>query len=105
MPSRLVRRKPLADRLKAYLNPLDLFDWISEELDSSGWDEWEKELADPIAHVLNIVFLIARANSGRTSTGRGDDIFREDPGYTGWLAWFVRLPKTRFVCEADAFAN
>ena len=91
MAPRLVRRKPLADRLKAYLNPLDLLLWISEELDSIGWDQLQKEWADPVALVLNIVFLIARTNSGSSARGKGDDIFGEDPGYTGWLAWFVRL--------------
>lgn len=89
MAPRLVRRKPLAERLKAYLNPLDFLYWVSEELDSSVWDQWQKEWANPIGLLLNVVFLIARANSGSGARRRGDDVFSEDPGYTGWLAWFV----------------
>ncbi|KAL5348377.1 hypothetical protein ACLOAV_006859 [Pseudogymnoascus australis] len=35
---RLVRRKPLGERLKAYLNPLDFLLYVSEELETSEWD-------------------------------------------------------------------
>ena len=86
---RLVRRRPLAERIKAYLNPLDILLWLSEELDSSDLDQWKKEWATPIGILLNFVFLIARANSGSGTRRSGDDVFGEDIGYTGWLAWFV----------------
>lgn len=87
---RLIRRRPLAERIQAYLNPLDFLLWLSEELDSSDWDQWQKEWATPIGAALNVVFLIARANSGSGSRTRGDDVFGEDESHTGWLAWFVR---------------
>ncbi|KAL8796393.1 MAG: hypothetical protein Q9195_001300 [Heterodermia aff. obscurata] len=84
---RLVRRRPLAERLQAYLNPLDFLLWLSEELDSSDWDQWRKDWATPIGVGLNIVFLIARANSG-PSTRRADDVFADDDGYS-WYSWFA----------------
>ncbi len=87
---RLIRRQPFAERVKAYLNPLDFLLWLSEELDSSDWEQWQKEWATPIGVALNIIFLIARANSGSSSRTRGDDVFGEDVSCTGWLAWFVR---------------
>lgn len=85
---RLVRRRPLIERIKAYLNPLDFLLWLSEELDSSDWDQWQKDWATPIGVALNVIFLIARANSG-PSIQRGDDVFGEIEGYTGWSAWLV----------------
>lgn len=92
MAPRLVRRRPLAERIKSYLNPFDFLLWLSEELDSSDLDQWQKEWATPIGLLLNLVFLIARANSGSSTTRTGDDVFGEDIGYTGWLAWFVGVP-------------
>ena len=90
MAPRLIRRRPLVERIKAYLNPLDFLLWLSEELESSDLDQWQKEWASPIGILLNVVFLIARANSGSSSTRQiGDDVFGEDIRYTGWLAWFV----------------
>lgn len=84
---RLVRRRPLGERIKAYLNPLDVLLWLSEELDSSDWDQWQKDWATSIGVGLNFVFLIARANSG-PSTRRGDDVFGDDEGYS-WWSWLV----------------
>ena len=96
MPPRLVRRQPLADRLKAYLNPLDFLLWLSEELDSSDWDQWQKEWATPIGVGLNVVFMLVRANSGANGRRRGDDVFGDDTEGTGWLSWFVRVT---YTCE------
>ena len=94
MAPRLIRRRPLADRIKAYLNPLDLLLWLSEELDSNDWDQWNKEWAYPIGILLNVVFLIARANTAY-STGIGrDDVFGDDVVYTPWVTWFVCHPPT-----------
>ncbi|KAI9855155.1 MAG: hypothetical protein M1830_006482 [Pleopsidium flavum] len=90
MMPRLVRRQPLAHRIKAYLNPLDFLLWLSEELDSSDWDQWQKDWAIPIGIGLNVVFLIARANSGGSGgRRRGDDVFGDDGGESGWLSWFA----------------
>ena len=89
MAPRLVRRRPMKERIKAYVNPLDFLLWLSEQLDSGDWDEWQKEWAYPIGILLNVIFLIARANSGYNTRGRADDVFGEDVGYAGWLPWFV----------------
>ena len=90
MAPRLVRRRPLADRIKAYVNPVDFLYWLSEELDSGNWDQWQKEWANPVGFLFNVVFLIARANSGYRTLSRADDVFAEDASYTGWLIWLVR---------------
>lgn len=89
MAPRLVRRRPLAERIQAYLDPLDFLMWLSEGLDSSQWDQWQKEWANPIGLVLNVAFVIARANSGPSNRSRGDDVFGEVVDHTSWLAWFV----------------
>ena len=95
MAPRLIRRRPLVERVKAYFNPLDFLLWLSEELDSNDWDQWKKEWANPIGLLLNVVFLIARANiTSSTRKGGDDDVFGDDIAYTPWLAWFVRLPST-----------
>ena len=87
---RLIRRRPVLERIKAYLDPLDFLLWLSEELESSDWEQWQKEWATPIGIALNVVFLVARANSGPASRTREDDVFGDDVLlYTGWLAWFV----------------
>ena len=82
-----VRRQPLTERIKSYLNPFDFLLWLSEEIESSGWDELEKEWAIPIGVGLNVVFIIARANSKSTSKSY-DDIFADVQG-PGLLAWVV----------------
>lgn len=86
---RLVRRRPLGERIRAYLNPLDFLLWLSEELESGDWDQWQQDWATAIGVGLNVVLLIARANSG-PSTRRGDDVFGDDGRYTSWSAWLVR---------------
>lgn len=85
---RLIRRRPLLERVKAYLNPLDFLLWLSEELDPSDWEQWEKEYAIPLGIGLNVVFLIARANSRGAKDTAYDDVFGDDGG-TSWLSWFV----------------
>ena len=84
---RLVRRKPFLERLKAYLNPLDFLLWLSEELDTRDWEQWEKTWALPLGIALNAVFLIARAKQ-RSESRHYDDIFG-DTESTGWLGWLV----------------
>lgn len=69
---------------------MDFLLWLSEELDSNDWDQWERERAVPIGLGLNFVFLVARANSG----GRrrvSDDVFGEYEGGGSWLSWFVSI--------------
>jgi hypothetical protein len=87
---RLVRRQPLLERIKSYLNPLDFLLSLSEEFDSHDWDQWAKDWAVPLGVGLNLIFLIARANI-RGNGGRiQDDVFGDHVG-TSWLSWFVSL--------------
>ena len=85
---RLVRRRPLAERLKSYLNPLDFFLWLSEEIDANDWDQFDKDWTLPLGIALNAVFLIARANSRAGSSQAVDDVFGDD-GKAPWLSWLV----------------
>jgi hypothetical protein len=87
MPA-VVRRQPLFERIQAFLNPLDFLLWLSEELDTNGWDQLEKEWAIPIGVGLNVIFLIARANVNAGSR-RYDDVFGEATSGNGWLGWLV----------------
>ena len=91
---KFVRRQPLIERIKAYLNPYDFLLWLSEELESNGWDQLEKEWAVPIGILVNLVFLIARANTKNTATSY-DDVFGDVPGvsWTSWLVRFLLTPK------------
>lgn len=86
MPA-FVRKQALSERLKAALNPYDFLLWLSEEIDSYGYDQLEKEWAVPIGIGLNLVFLIARSNVYNTSTDY-DDVFG-DGGGQGWVAAIV----------------
>ena len=86
---RLVRHRPLLERIKAYLNPLDFLLWLSEEIETRDWDP--KTFATPTGLVLNFVFLIARANTGKAGRSRGDDVFGDYNSGTGWLSWLVTL--------------
>jgi len=88
---KLVRRQPLIERIRDYLNPIDFLIWLSEEIDSNGWDQLEKEWAIPIGFGLNLVFLIARANSGGRRASY-DDVFGDDRSGSGWLSWLVSGP-------------
>ena len=84
---KFVRRQPLTERIKAYLDPADWLLYISEELDTHGWDQLEKEWAIPIGISLNFIFLVARANQNNRTTSY-DDVFGEVKD-TGWSAWLV----------------
>ncbi|KAI4245981.1 MAG: hypothetical protein L6R40_002197 [Gallowayella cf. fulva] len=86
---RLVRRRPLLERIRAWLNPLDFLLWLSKEFDSSDWEQWQKDWSKTIGLVLNITFLVARANAGSRSRRRGDDVFGDDDSYTGFTAWLA----------------
>lgn len=85
---RLVRRAPLIDRIKAYLDPYDFLLWIAEELNDDAYDEWLKVWATPIGIGLNIVFILAR---GASKPGSGnDDVFGDDGSKgSGWFEWMV----------------
>lgn len=85
---RLVRRRPLGERIKSYLNPLDFLLWLWEEIDANDWDQFEKDWALPAGVALNVVFLIARASSRPNGSRAVDDVFGDDGGVP-WLSWFV----------------
>jgi hypothetical protein len=92
---RLIRRKPLVERIKDYLNPGDFLLWLSEEIETRDWDS--KQFATPFALGLHIVFLISRANCGTSSRGGGDDVFGDDYSGTGWFSYIVRHLSTMLL--------
>lgn len=87
----LIRRRPLSERIQAYLDPYDWLLWLSEELNSNDLDEALKDWAWPIGIAVNVVFMIARANSGAVASTGSEDVFGDfDSGAgTGWLRWLV----------------
>ena len=99
---RLIRRQPLADRIKGYLNPAEFLLWLSEELESHGWDQLEKEWAIPIGLALNLSFLVARANS-RGASASYDDVFGDSTREAGWFSWLVSTfrPGGSLECAAN----
>lgn len=84
----LIRRRPLSERIKAYLDPQDWLLWLAEEINGNDWDESLKDYAWFMGLGINLVFMIARANSGSGSSSRGDDVFGDSTG-PGWLSWIV----------------
>lgn len=94
MPPRLIRRRPLAERIKAYLDPVDFLLWLSEEMDSSDWDKWQRDWASTIGLSINLVFLLARANSGHYSDSV-DEVFGDGPSFSSWVRWFVSSASKR----------
>jgi hypothetical protein len=85
---RIVRRKPLLDRIRDYLNPGDFLLWLSEEFETRDWDS--KQVGTPLALGLHVVMLIARINSGSSYGRRGDDVFGDVEG-SSWLSYMVSL--------------
>ncbi|KAK5119597.1 hypothetical protein LTR85_007426 [Meristemomyces frigidus] len=88
---RLVRRTPLSERLKAYLDPYDLLLWLSEELNDDAYDEWLKAWATPIGIGLNILFILARGASKAGAARGSEDVFGDIDGRrgAGWFTWFA----------------
>lgn len=70
---RLVRRRSWSERLKEYLNPYDLWIWISEEIETSDypWEQW----AYITGAACNFLFMLARANSTYRPY---DDVFGDE---------------------------
>jgi hypothetical protein len=89
---RLVRRKPLWERVKTLLNPLDFLIWLSEEIETREWNS--KIVGTQIGLGMNFAFLLARANSGRSSAA--DDIFRDSES-SGLLTFAVSMSTKRQV--------
>ncbi|KXL44371.1 hypothetical protein M433DRAFT_58580 [Acidomyces richmondensis BFW] len=85
---RLVRRAPLSERLRDYLNPHDFVLWLAEELNDDVYDEWLQAWSTPIGIGLNFLFILARGASVRTKKDNIDDVFG-DSGGSGWFTWFA----------------
>jgi hypothetical protein len=78
------------ERIQGYLDPWDWLMWASEELNSNDLDDFANAYATPLGLASNIIFMIAKANAGK-SISDGDDVFGEyRKNSTGWLKWFVR---------------
>jgi len=101
---RLVRRAPLSERLKDYLDPHDFILWLAEELNDDSYDEWLQAWSTPIGIGFNVVFILARGASVRTKKDKIDDVFG-DPGYSGWFAWIATflVHLLALLCCVNAF--
>ncbi|KAL6154769.1 hypothetical protein ACJQWK_00733 [Exserohilum turcicum] len=87
---RLVRRAPLSERIRAYLDPSDWLIWISEELNSSDWDEFAASYALYLGFGANVLFVLAQANSGAPAASDDDGVFNQVDG-PGWIKWILGL--------------
>ena len=83
---RIVRRKPLLERIKAAMDPMDFLLWLSEEIETRDWDS--QAIGTQLGVGMNFVFLLARANSG-SSSGAADSVF-DEPSISGWVSFLVR---------------
>lgn len=81
-PRRLVRQRPLSERIQAYLNPVDFYIWLSEEIQSFDWDS--TSFGTWFGLVANFLFLLARANGNIGGGVVDDDVFSDAPssGFT-----------------------
>ncbi|KAK3390535.1 hypothetical protein B0H63DRAFT_118664 [Podospora didyma] len=87
-PQRLVRRRPLSERIQSMLNPLDFYLWLSEEIQTKlKWDD--KSLGTRFGLTVSFLFLLARSNAGRQREAV-DDVFGDGPS-NGWVTWLVNL--------------
>ncbi|KAK0742213.1 hypothetical protein B0T21DRAFT_327828 [Apiosordaria backusii] len=83
-PTRLVRRQPLSERIKARLNPGDFYLWLSEEIQTFDWDS--TTFGTRFGLAANFLFLIARANIA--SRRDVDDVFGDAPA-SGPLTFLI----------------
>lgn len=90
----VIRRPPLSERIKAFLNPYDLLLWLAEELHESALDEALRGWTTPIGLAANLIFAVTRSKSSATPD---DDLFGDLEGSSGWFAWFVRAISCLFV--------
>lgn len=99
---RLVRKAPLAERIKSYLDPSDWALWISEELSSSDWEEFAASYALSIGFGANVAYIVAQANTGASNSYDNDGVFREASG-PGWLSWIANI--VVLILSFSSFAN
>ncbi|PHH70971.1 hypothetical protein CDD80_5618 [Ophiocordyceps camponoti-rufipedis] len=83
---RLVRRKPLRERINAMLNPMDLLLWLSEEVETREWDS--QLVGTQLGLGLNSILLLARANSASVAPLANDDLFGEGAP-SNWVSLFI----------------
>jgi hypothetical protein len=100
----LVRRRPLFERMQAYLDPWDFLLWLSEELNDDAHEELLNNWATPIGIALNFVFIIARGASKSGDSRGSDDVFGDIDGKSrsGWFAWLVSIPGCVLLYDASA---
>ncbi|KAK0718137.1 hypothetical protein B0T26DRAFT_647086 [Lasiosphaeria miniovina] len=87
-PQRLVRRRPLAERIQSLLNPADLYLWLSEEIQTFDWDS--KTFGTRFGLTASFLFLLARANAGARHGNGDDDVFGDGTG-SGWMTVLVNF--------------
>ncbi|KAL5594353.1 hypothetical protein BROUX41_001288 [Berkeleyomyces rouxiae] len=81
---RIVRKKPLTERLSAFLNPMDFLLWLSEEMETREYDP--EALGLKLGLSFHFLFAIARSNSASEDT---DDVFG-DGGSSSSVAYLSR---------------
>jgi len=91
----LVRRRPLLERIQAYLDPGDFLLWLSEELNDDAHEDLLNSWATPIGIALNFLFILARGSSNPGDSRGSDDVFGDIEGKrgSGWFAWLVSTPR------------
>ncbi|KAF2704328.1 hypothetical protein K504DRAFT_462890 [Pleomassaria siparia CBS 279.74] len=100
----LVRRAPLLERIKAYLDPWDWLMWASEELNSNDWEDFSTNYASSLGIGMNVLFMIAKANVGQSTNSKVDDVFGSyQKSRSGWFKWFMGVVVA--VLSALAFLN
>jgi len=67
------------------LNPMDFYLWLSEEIQTLNWDS--KTFGTRFGLIANFVFMVARANAGKTREAV-DDVFGDAPA-NGWFTLLV----------------
>lgn len=86
----LVRRQPLFERIKSYLDPYDFMLWLLEEINDDAFEKTLNSWALTVGVTLNIIFVLARSTS-KSRAVADDDIFADydTAGRNGWVAWIV----------------
>ncbi|KAI0014337.1 hypothetical protein F4779DRAFT_6509 [Xylariaceae sp. FL0662B] len=82
---RIIRQRPLVERVKSALNPMDFLLWLSEEIETSDWNS--KVVGTQLGLAVNFAFLLARANSGGSRVA--DPVFEDGATSSGWVIFFV----------------
>ncbi|KAJ6258572.1 hypothetical protein Dda_6618 [Drechslerella dactyloides] len=98
---RLVRRQTFGQRIASFLNPLDNLLSVSLLFETYDWEGLGESIAAPAGIALNILLMVARANSNtklgwRGSSSAVEDVLRDprhdysDTG-SGALGWVMHI--------------